>query len=236
MRPQLIDIPAAGFLLGNDAGRPDERPRHRVRLAAFRAAPRPLSNADYLRFVAATAAPPPPFLADPRFVDPAAPVVGVNWFDAVAYCRWLSAVTGLPLRLPSEAEREYAARGVLDGADWPWGAGLPQRRLPAIADLARPHRPRPACANGFGLLCMAENVHEWCSDWYHPRAYAGALDGADAAAPPRPHSGRRVSRGGSWRHALKFTRVSARSSLDPAYRYNDYGFRIYADAAGAGGP
>jgi formylglycine-generating enzyme required for sulfatase activity len=72
---------------------------------------------------------------------------------------------------------------------------------------------------------MGENVHEWCSDWYAKDAYA--------TCPPRmgPASGtRRVARGGSWRHSTRFTRLTARASLDPAFRYNDFGFRVYADA------
>ena len=93
--------------------------------------------------------------------------------------------------------------------------------------MEHPHIPLDACRNGYGLYCMADNVHEWCSDWYDRNFYVGSPE----HAPIGPASGvRRASRGGSWRHRIKFTRVSARSSLSPNYRYNDYGFRVYADA------
>jgi formylglycine-generating enzyme required for sulfatase activity len=93
--------------------------------------------------------------------------------------------------------------------------------------MAAPHEPMPSCANGYGLLCMAENVHEWCSDWYDPRYYAVS----PPENPPGPADGkRRASRGGAWRHREKTTRVNARSSLEPALRYNDFGFRVYAGA------
>ncbi len=215
--------------MGNDARRQDERPAHLVRLPEFRAAVRPVSNREYRLFVETTGAETPRFWPDKRFDDPDQPVVGVSWSGAVAYCDWLAAETALPFRLPTEAEREYAARGGIEGADWPWGAEPPPSRpgLAGIARLEQPHVPSDACANGYGLLCMGENVHEWCSDWYDASYYAVS----PAEEPEGPRGGRRrASRGGAWRHQVKFARCSARSSLDPTFRYNDYGFRVYSDA------
>jgi formylglycine-generating enzyme required for sulfatase activity len=209
--------------MGNDRGRPDEQPAHRVVVGPFRAAVAPVTNAQYAAYLAATGADPPSFLPDERFAEPSQPVVGINWFEAVKYCEWLTAETGRLCRLPTEAEREFAALGGLVGGDWPW----PGDRHP-IADvidaLDRPHEPGPECANGFGLRCMAENVHEWCSDWYSATFYAGS----PVASPAGPNSGkRRVSRGGSWRHREKVTRINARSSLDPTFHYSDFGFRVF---------
>ena len=225
----LVLLKGGSFLMGNDAGRADERPAHRVSLGAFRASRRPVSNREYAAFVQATGHEPPPFWQQPGFEAPDLPVAGVSWFDAAAYCDWLSFLSGERLRLPTEAEREYAALGGLQRADWPWGDEAPERRpgLAGIVLLSRPHAPGPACANGYGLLCLADNLHEWCSDWYDPGYYAVS----PVESPSGPPSGRRrSSRGGSWRHMIKFNRVSARSSLDPAFRYNDYGFRVCADA------
>ncbi len=226
--PKLLLIPAGEFTMGNDAGREDERPAHRVFLPAFRAAVAPVTNAEYAHFVRATDAAPPRFAGDARFNADQQPVVGVSWFEAVAYCAWLTSLTGTPHRLPTEAERERAARGGISG-DWPWiGGSLGMHpRYEEIARLDRPHAPSAACANAFGLSCMAENVHEWCSDWYDERYYHAS----PRVCPGGPASGRRrASRGGSWRHAIKFTRLSARSSIDPSFRYNDYGFRVYTGA------
>jgi sulfatase modifying factor 1 len=227
--PDLVLIPGGSFVMGDDRGRADERPAHGVTLAPFRVAPRPVSNAEYACFVAVSGHEPAPFLDDPRFAEPEQPAAGISWFDAVAYCEWLSSVTGTRFRLPTEAEREMAARGGIEGADWPWGDELPERRpdLDAVINGDRPHVPLAACANAFGLLCMADNVHEWCLDWYASDYY----ERSPSESPPGPATGRRrASRGGSWRHMVKFNRTAARSSLNPAYRYNDYGFRIYADA------
>ena len=227
--PHLVLIPGGVFTMGNDAGRADERPAHRVELPPFRAAVTSVSNAEYAVFVAATGHQPAPFISDDRFSDPQQPVAGVSWHDAAAYCRWLAREMGLSARLPTEAEREFAALGGLEGVDWPWGNEPPDpvESLREIVRLERPHVPGEECANGYGLRCMVDNLHEWCSDWYDAGYYASSPE----ESPRGPAGGkRRSSRGGSWRHQIKFNRISARSSLDPGFHYNDYGFRIFADA------
>lgn len=229
LAPQLVRLGGGSFVMGNDAGREDERPAHRVRIGTFRAALRPLSNAEYAAFVDATGRTSAPFIADSRFDNPSQPVVGVSWVDAVDFCAWLRAETGVPYRLPTEAEREYAAQGGIEGMDWPWGNATPDEveALKEIAALDWPHVPDERCANGYGLLCMVDNVHEWCGDWYDPAYYASSPE----RSPRGPRTGRRrASRGGSWRHQVKFNRISARSSLGPDFHYSDYGFRLYADA------
>ncbi len=225
-RPEMTALEGGALLMGSERGRPDEQPRHRVEVGPFRVAVAPVSNARYRPFLE-TGRDLPPFWDDARFNAPDQPVVGVSWFDAVEYCAWLARELGDAFRLPSEAEREYASLGGLAGADWPW-PGDHWDAHPAAARIAaadRPHPPAPECANGYGLRCMAENVHEWCADWYHRDAYAepGAGEREPAERP------RKVSRGGSWRHSVKFTRLTARASLAPDRRYNDFGFRLYAD-------
>jgi formylglycine-generating enzyme required for sulfatase activity len=155
-------------------------------------------------------------------------VVGVSWYDAVAYCDWLSTVLGRACRLPTEAEREFAALGgVTDGRAYPWG-DEPWSAGEFAFGAAGMDRPIPVGStepNGYGLYHTAENVHEWCSDWYEPGYPAGA-----ASNPTGPSEGtRRASRGVSWRHRIKVSRIASRSSLDPGRRYNDYGFRVYAE-------
>jgi formylglycine-generating enzyme required for sulfatase activity len=77
--------------------------------------------------------------------------------------------------------------------------------------------------NGFGLFDMSEGVHEWCSDYYDYSYYSYSPE----RNPQGAASGtRRSSRGGSWRHKIKFSRCAARSSLPPSFRYADYGFRV----------
>jgi formylglycine-generating enzyme required for sulfatase activity len=189
----------------------------------------PVTNNEYRNYIETIGAPEPRFWRDQRFNQPLQPVVGVSWFDAMGYCRWLSEVMNRVYRLPTEAEREWAALGGIEGARFPWGNEEPRcEGVWALGDAGqdRPVAVNDAHPNGYGLCHMADNVHEWCSDWWD-RAYY-AVSPSDN--PQGPTTGtRRASRGGAWRHYLKFSRCAARSSLDPTFRYNDYGFRVAAD-------
>ena len=211
----LIAIPAGEFLMGQADGRDEERPVHRVRVPPFRLCRFQVTNADYSRFR--------PF----SYEHGNLPVTSVNWFDATEYCEWLSREWGFGVRLPSEAEWEFAARGGLEQKRFPWGDEPPESRAEYGARWKEGPEPiGTSDPNGFGLFDMCENVHEWCSDWYDPQYYAHSPE----ENPPGPSSGtRRSSRGGAWRHHIKISRCAARSSIPPEFRYADYGFRIAAE-------
>jgi len=222
--PRLVAIPQGWFSMGCDAGRDDEKPVHRVWVDSFEMAASQVTRAEYVRFLAATARPAPPFWNDAQFQDPEQPVVGTSWHDAAAFCDWLSSIFGRRYRLPTEAEWERAARGGVENALYPWGDSPPEK-LPDYA--TRWHdAPEPAgshAPNAYGLFHIGDNVHEWCADWYDPRYY----EVTPARNPQGPaSSGRKASRGGSWRHHIKVSRCAARSSIPPEFKYADYGFRI----------
>ena len=226
--PQLVRIPEGWFLMGSDTGRDEERPAHRVWVDAFWMAVFQVRNAEYAEFLKATGTSPPPQWNDPHFSHPEQPVVAVSWVDAVAYCRWLSGVTGRSYRLPTEAEWERAARGGMEGKLFPWGGEPPESRPEYHARWKVAPEPVGRYApNAFGLYDICENVHEWCSDWYRADYYRVSPE----HNPQGPVDGsRRASRGGSWRHHIKIARCSARSSIPPEYQYADYGFRVASDA------
>lgn len=186
-------------------------------------------NAEYAEFLKATGVSPPPQWNDPHFNHPEQPVVAVSWVDAVAYCRWLSGVTGGSYRLPTEAEWERAARGGVEGKLFPWGDEPPESRPEYdVRWKTGPEAVGRYAPNAFGLYDICENVHEWCSDWYRADYYRVSPE----RNPQGPVEGsRRASRGGSWRHHIKIARCSARSSIPPDYQYADYGFRLASDDA-----
>ncbi|MSQ30765.1 MAG: hypothetical protein EXR64_01895 [Dehalococcoidia bacterium] len=236
----FVDLPGGVFPMGSH-GRPDELPLRRVRVRACSVALVPVTNLEFAAFVEATGHEPPGYWDDPHFRRPDCPVIGVSWFDAVDYCAWLGALLGRECRLPTEAEREYAARGgepggVYDWGDRPWSIGV---HAFGAAGGDRPHPVGTTPPNGFGLYHMSDNVHEWCSDWYAADGYAREVNaGGQLVDDPQgpPEGVRRASRGGSWRHRIKVARIAARSSLAPERRYNDYGLRVYAEPLGSRGP
>ena len=220
--------------MGSDTGQDNEKPIHRVWLDAFWLAKFPVTNADYRRFIESTGAATPPFWHEPAFRHPQKPVVGINWFEAQAYCEWLGRATEKPFRLPTEAEREKAARGNRQGQDYPWGDGPPETlALPGHdCENGGPLPVGQGDINDYGLCDMSGGVHEWCSDWYKAGYYANSPESNPIGASA---GNRRASRGGSWRHRVKFSRCAARSSLDPSFHYADYGFRVAMDAKKEGG-
>lgn len=224
IEPETIVIPGGEFFMGCEQGAPCERPVHAVAVDAFGIGKYAVTNRLYRIFVQDTHYPAPAAWSDRDFSHVDQPVTSVNWYDATAYCEWLSSRTGRHYRLPTEAEWERAARGGLEGCLYTWGNQAPDEQ-PRYGDLwhSAPESGGRRPANGFGLYDISENVHEWCSDWFDPHYY----ERSPLENPLGPSSGtRKASRGGSWRHRIKIARVAARSSIPPDYRYADYGFRV----------
>ncbi|HXZ81697.1 MAG TPA: formylglycine-generating enzyme family protein [Terriglobales bacterium] len=230
IEPQMIVVPAGWFLMGCNSGQDVEKPVHRIWVDTFSLASTQVSNSQYARYLEETGSPAPPFWQNPDFRDPHQPVVAITWFEAAVYCDWLSRSIGRHYRLPTEAEWERAARGGREGLLFPWGNEPPQSR--AHYGARWKSGPEPVATsepNAYGLREMCENVHEWCSDWFQADYYATSPE----RNPQGPATGsRKSSRGGSWRHHIKISRCSARSSIPPEFQYADYGFRVACDLAG----
>ena len=222
IRPAAARVPGGRFRMGAADGRPDESPVHEVEVSPFLLALTPVTRAQYAPFLAEADTPEPPWWSHPAFAHPGQPLVGVTWFEAAAFAQWLGAAVGGRWRLPTEAEWERAARGGLESAPTAWGAALPGGEVPS-GRLEGPWLVGRGTPNGYGLFDMTTVVHEWCLDWYADRYYE-VSPGTDPRGPDEGE--RRSSRGGSWRHHVRWSSPAARSSLPPASRYADYGFRV----------
>lgn len=161
--------------------------------------------------------------------DTSQPMNCVSWHGAKAYCEWLG------MRLPTEAEWEYAARGN-DDRIFPWG------NTSATCDYAvMKENGELGCGEGiswivgsksagdspFGLSDMAGNIREWCNDWYSSNYYSISPQ----VNPTGPENGSfRVLKGGSWYRGAADLRTSSRYYSSPAGNLLDsYGFRCAAD-------
>jgi formylglycine-generating enzyme required for sulfatase activity len=153
------------------------------------------------------------------------PIIHVSWNDAIAFCNWLSEVTGKSYRLPTEAEWEYAARGgnnsqgyKYSGSDSLGSVGWYNENSGSSTHAVGKKSP-----NELGLYDMSGNVWEWCSDWYGANYYSGS----PSSNPRGPSSGSyRVLRGGSWYYYATHCRVAYRYNYTPDFRNDYYGFRL----------
>jgi formylglycine-generating enzyme required for sulfatase activity len=223
----MCPIPEGSFSMGCESGQDNERPVHRVWIDAFLLGATQVTNQEYAEFLSAAGVAPPPTWTDSNLNQPLQPVVSVSWSEAMQYCEWLSTRDGRRYRLPSEAEWERAARGGVEGQLFPWGDAPPQSRPAYESRWKKGTEPVAAQApNAYGLFDIAENVHEWCNDWYQADYYSTSPEGN----PRGPNTGeRKASRGGSWRHHIKISRCAARASIPPQFQYADYGFRVACD-------
>ncbi len=225
--PVLTRIPEGWFWMGSDDHKKWERPRHRVWIAAFEIARTTVTRREYEHFVRETGHPLPRGWGDENLSLPQQPVVGVSWFDATDYCNWLSELLGQSYRLPTEAEWEKACRGNEEDGLYSWGNTPPGEFEYFQGDWVGPRSVGEWRPNSFGLWNIGDNVHEWCQDWYSADYYTVSV----TRNPAGPVKGtRRVSRGGSWRHQIRASRITQRSSIPPRYRYTDYGFRLVRSA------
>jgi formylglycine-generating enzyme required for sulfatase activity len=228
--PLWADIPGGRFLMGSPEGEgdDDERPQHEVEVAPFRCAVAPVTNAQYAAF-------------DPRHEsqewsgvprDELAhhPVVGVRWFEAVAFCRWLR--RRFPgARLPSEAEWEYACRAGTATRYW---SGDSEQDLADVGwyeanSGGRTHRVGEKRANPWGLYDLHGNVWEWTSSPHRGYPFERAEEDEEEEGDPRGVG--RVYRGGGFWVVAPRARAAYRSRWLPGDGVWSLGFRVVLPAA-----
>jgi formylglycine-generating enzyme required for sulfatase activity len=225
--PDWVAIPAGPFWLGWDKGRDNEKPAHEYDLDSFLIARFPITNAQYRLFVRSTEYHAPAHWFDGHIPTGYEnhPVRFVSFYDAQAYCQWLSQMTGREITLPSEAQWEKAARGAEDSFVYPWGASAdPARANTAEAgrDATTPVDRYPDGVSPFGVIDMCGNVWEWTRSAYKPYPY-DARDGRETLGEVA-----RVLRGGAFYSSQNIARCSYRSWDNPDVRQRDDGFRVIA--------
>jgi formylglycine-generating enzyme required for sulfatase activity len=157
------------------------------------------------------------------------PVEQVSWNDATEFCKKLSEKTRQAVRLPTEAEWEYACRagtatafsfGDSDSAlgDYAWYSANSSNTTHPVG------QKKP---NAWGLYDMHGNLWEWCADWYGDYPKAAVTDPQGAASGTS-----RVLRGGSWFSNSDYCRAAHRDDRNPVNRNGGYGFRVVVSVAG----
>jgi serine/threonine protein kinase len=211
-------LPAGTFSMGSDLGKEDEQPVHEVSLDDFWIDETEVTNSLYIRCVREGPCNPPFDDVEAAVKGDNHPVVGVSWYDAQTYCSWVGA------RLPTEAEWEYAARGI-EGRKYPWGNETPSCEIAQYGSCAGDTVPAGSLPGGAawgGTMEMSGNVWEWVYDWYGGDYYGES----PRQNPQGPGSGAsKVVRGGSWGNGLLYLRGTTRDAFIPRNKYIYVGFR-----------
>jgi len=231
----MVLIPQGVFTMGSDTGEADERPPHRISLRELYMDKYEVTNALFAAFLNAWGRDTDEdgqvmfreykwnvrrsqggWEPQPGYEN--CPVVEVSWYGAVQYAKYYG------LRLPTEAEWEYACRAGSTGA-WCFGnteSVLVNYAWYSVNSGNQPHPAGKKTANAWGLYDMHGNVWEWCSDQYD----SGYYSVSPASNPPGPAFGTyRVLRGGSWSGVAINIRSSDRGGYYPGLINGVYGFR-----------
>jgi len=216
----MVHLPKGKFLMGEDDSKKEVIIDYEFELGKY-----PVTIVEYMTFVEDTQSHYPEWLEkDSEYnletgtdeyykkinLTDKAPIIGVSWYDAVAYCAWLSKKTNHNYRLPKEAEWEYACRA---GTTTKWSFGDDEKELDKYAwyhdnSKGTTHVVGDKKKNPWGLFDMHGNVWEWCEDWYDEKKE------------------RKVLRGASWFGYANLTRSAYRDRYYPTSRDFIVGFRL----------
>ncbi len=189
-----------------------ETPYHKVILDKYHISVHEVTRKEFYIFMQITSY--TPFYRNRKKLDndDIMPIANVNWYDVKAFCKWLG------VRLPTEAEWEYAAK---TSKNYKYSWGNENTKISNVLDSVFSNIP-----NSLGLYNMSGNVWEWCEDWYDPSYYRYSV----VNDPKGPKSGSsKVIRGGSYKDSLKYLTTTIRGAINPYSALTNVGFRIVTD-------
>ncbi len=224
LRKNMVKIEGGTFMMGvpldNDAEEgEDNQPAHQVTLKPFFIGKYEVTEEEWKVIMGAD----PSDDSNGKYTSTSCPVDNVDWNDCQVFIAKLKELTGLPFRLPTEAEWEFAARG--GNADLPYAGSADIDDCGwYVSNSNRVKHPvgqkRP---NGYGLYDMTGNVREWCSDFYHEKYYADS----PADNPMGPLEGSlRVIRGGCFNNQKNACEVTYRAHISPESKNKFLGLRL----------
>jgi len=234
VRLELVRVPAGKFMMGSPSheGNDDEHPQHQVNLQEFLIGKYPVTNAQWQAVMKTKGS----ANCDTKFRnDFQQPVVGVSWHEARAFCEKLSEQTGKHIKLPTEAEWEYAARGANQSKGFTYVGSNNRDDVAWYGDNSDgvTHSVGQKKPNELGIYDMSGNVWEWCLDEWH-NSYVDKPEtlknngnnpwGDISTNGSGNHS--RALRGGSWYNSAGSCRTSYRSRVGACDLGNFFGFRI----------
>lgn len=234
---EMVIVPEGSYMRGSHEGARDEAPRHAVKLLSFAIDIHPVTNEQFICFLQVMGGEKDRNnndiirLRDSRIKRSGGkiiiesgyakhPVVGVTWYGAIAYAKWVGK------RLPTEAEWEAVATAGKEVL-YPTGAEIERSQANFFSADTTAVMSYPP--NSLGVYDLAGNVYEWCQDWYAYNYYdASALEPDQPLGPPQGVY--RVLRGGCWKSLKEDMRCSHRHRNNPGAVNGTYGFRCAADA------
>lgn len=234
---EMVIIQGETFTRGSNEENRDEMPRHQISIDSFAIDVHPVTNEQFVRFLDAMGGVKDSNhndiirLKDSRVYNARGkfsiesgyikhPVVGVTWYGAVAYAKWIGK------RLPTEAEWEITSLSDEEGTFYPTGKDVEKSQANFFSSDTTNVMSYPP--NGRGIYDLAGNVYEWCQDWYGYNYYETSVQ--EPNNPKGPLQGvYRVLRGGCWKSLKEDLRCSKRHRNNPGAVNSTYGFRCATD-------
>ncbi|MBN2664785.1 MAG: formylglycine-generating enzyme family protein [Bacteroidales bacterium] len=232
--PEMVFVEGGTFKMGSNDGYDDEKPIHSVTLSDFYIGKYEVTVGQYKKFCKETnyrfpGKPKKEWYDEHENVKEWVwrdnhPIVNITWFDAIAYCEWLSEQTGEHYTLPTEAQWEYAARGGKNSKGYEYSGSNDIDKVAWYDETTYERGTRPVgqlTPNELGIYDMSGNAFEWCLDYY------GKYSSKSQKNPEGPKKAQyRTIRGGGWYYVEEFCRNTQRDCPKPTLQKFNYGFRV----------